>query len=606
MKQRLLAAAFAMHRVLPAGVKRAVRRVGVGGSVREAMRRNSVDAHPAYAAAELRAAILAGVARERVALDVRVLAARNPADDGAPLFDGTAVDDLGFINAVNMLHVRGAARVALLPSDQVVATSKQAWVPLVTDSDVQTRVIVHNYFGKNYAIDDVLAVLFFAQVPGRLTFLEGRLLAPDQTVGLEISALPDGQLAPVTAGASLVAVALHPALGRVGTKEFRYAVALEGPRSSGVVHSLPAVRFEVPQPVSTGTKAYATPVTERLHVVKSAGDPGAELRWDGRDFSAAPGAGTVARVGGGGAPGWGGAAFTFSTSMRTAQGFYVGRNTRGEFFLHHDQGAHARPSHQLVPSAAFLETRQLAAACSPLFHDRDVDLGLAIDARNSVNTYRAVELTVCDDTGKEHARERVEIASPLAFIDVGPLRRRAGLDPSTCGYVQLSACAEGAEVHDLVDNMIVFGFYRAGARLLDTVEAGTSMYADFQPIVHDGFTDRRRLAARAKKFAPFVSSPRWRPWLWTINVGYARENGPVDLTLTLRRPGDGRARRHHLAPGEARLWNLDEEFGLNPADGRTVHDAVWLESTNANLFAIYMYEDRNDPQCFGLDHLTGG
>ena len=107
-------------------------------------------------------------------------------------------------------------------------------------------------------------------------------------------------------------------------------------------------------------------------------------------------------------------------------------------------------------------------------------------------------------------------------------------------------------------------------------------------------------------FAPFVCDAEWRPLLWTVNQGQEREAGTTELTLSLRDPGGIESRRYSLKPGEARLWNLQDEFGLAaPREGAEPR-TVWLESKDANLFAIYVYEDRSDPLRFGLDHLTGG
>jgi hypothetical protein len=610
VRERLVTTAFRVKELLPAPVKRLLKGTSVGRSVQGVMRSNSVDALPAYDGEAVRAAVIRAMAAgPRLTLDVVTLAKLGDDLGGAlkgTLLDASAVDDGRFVNAVNMLHARGVRDVAMLPSDALVAAGKQAWGPFVHAGDATTRVLVHNYFGKNYVVDDTLVLVVLVATPSGATFATARLLAPDETVVLSGAELAGAERVDFASGASVVCLALHPGLARIKTREFRYVIAVETAGGCGVVHSLPATRFSVAQEVGNGTKGYVTPATRDLLLVKSAGDPPAELCVGADGVQPGRAVGRVDTLPASGAEGWAALNFAFAQPMRTAQGFYVGRDSTGGVFVHHDQGAHARPPVRLSPSAAFATDRYLTSLCIPLFNDKGVDLGIVVDERNALNTYQTLAVAIRDDAGRVKADTRVAVTGPLTVVDATALRARAGLAPGQCGYVHIVGVTDGAEVHDLVDSMIAFGFYRHGARLLDTVEAGTSPYADFAPIVNDGFTDRRRLAFRAKKFAPFVSDPRWRARLWTVNVGFTRASGPADLTLSLRRPGETEVRHHQLAPGEARLFDLDEEFGLGQRPGHDTHDTVWLESRHANLFGIYVYEDRRDPLRFGLDHLTGG
>jgi hypothetical protein len=115
---------------------------------------------------------------------------------------------------------------------------------------------------------------------------------------------------------------------------------------------------------------------------------------------------------------------------------------------------------------------------------------------------------------------------------------------------------------------------------------------------------QQKLANRAKKFAPFTVGPRWRGLIWTANASLTREVEPAEIVLTMRTRGRMDRRSYVVAPRQACLWDVEREFGLNPAQETDV--AVWLESRDANFFAYYIFQDRHDPLRFGIDHMTGG
>jgi hypothetical protein len=135
------------------------------------------------------------------------------------------------------------------------------------------------------------------------------------------------------------------------------------------------------------------------------------------------------------------------------------------------------------------------------------------------------------------------------------------------------------------------------------MDTNPTLTADYFPI--PGMPPKQqKLGYRAKKFAPFTVGPTWKGLIWTANTSFTRETSPAEISLTMRRGGSTESRRYAIAPREARLWDIEAEFGLDPSQAQTV--AVWLESRDANFFAYYIFEDRNDPLRFGIDHMTGG
>jgi hypothetical protein len=606
MRDHLVAAAFAARKAVPAPLRRAMHGVPGVRTLRALMRRKSVETMPAYDPAVLTAALAAGT-DDRIAADVLSLSALGDALSRrakSALLDASGVDDVGFVTAMNMLAARGLCDVRLLPPARTLAAAKQAWGPLVHDEAITTRVLVHNYFARNYVIEDAVLVLLLAQLRDGLRYLASRLLVPDATVVWRLGDVLGERRVPVAEGASVVVVAAHPSMARVATREFRYVVTVDSSASAGASHSIAATRYRVPQELGNGTKAYLTPLTTALDMVKGVGDPSAGVRWTQGRLDAERGMTRPSVIRDSDAGGWGALAFTFSQPLRTPSGFYIGRDEAGGLYLHHDQGAQPRPATAFVPAPDFVGRRYLSSLAMPLFNDKDVDIGIVIDGRNMVNTYRAFDVRICDDAGRVRAERRVPMPDPLLVIDLAELRRAARLPHDACGYVHLIASPDGAVVRDLVDPVMAFGFFRHGARLLDMVEAGTSPYADFRPVVSGRVIDTRRLSHRAKKFAPVSSDTRWKTKVWVINLGFDRTGGPASVSLSLRQPEGIRVVREVLQHGEARLWDLDDIFDLGRE--RAVDAAVWLESREANLFGIFVYEDRDDARRFALDHLTGG
>jgi len=227
-----------------------------------------------------------------------------------------------------------------------------------------------------------------------------------------------------------------------------------------------------------------------------------------------------------------------------------------------------------------------------------------------VNTYKAFDVEIRGDDGDVLISEHVQVSGPLMAYDVSKLHRQVRIPYDQCGYAHISASPVDAEIHDLVDDMMLFGFYSHDNHMLDTVEAGTSPYADYVPVLNqssDDDGDKRKLAYRAKKFVPFVSNDKWKLLLWTVNAGWTRNMGPATLTLSRRCPGKVDTRYFTLAPWEAKLWDIEEIFAIPLNEARRgSQQTIWLESRDANIFGIYVLEDRFNPMRFGLDHLTGG
>lgn len=592
-----LRAAFKVAELVPGPVKATLRRGPLGRVAGRFLASNSVGAADAFGSEELASALRAmvpeGAPSYGMLLDPssrsRVLAA-------SPVtIDLAAADDRQTVNALNLIRHAGSGSPWVLPSSSLLADSKQSVGPYVNGGGVRTVARIHNYFAKNYAIKDAVLVVVFADT-GALWPLASFVLDADETVTWASTA--DHPAATVADGATLVFLAVSPAMRRVPTREFRLIVTIETDRGCAAVHSLPASRFEVAQPASNGTKGYLTPETRSLHLGE------ASIVWDGSEpVTTSGGTIRVASPGGDGA-GWGAAVCSFDAPVRSTPRFYIATGDDQHLLLHHDQGPHPKPERRLAPSERFHASRHLFRHAIPLLHHKDVDLSIVVDPRNMSNSYRTLHVAVCDDDGSVRAERNVELEGPLTIVDTAGMRRQASLPSTSCGYVRVEPVHEGAEIRDLDDAVMLFGFYRADGHLLDTVESGTSPYADYEPIVEEGFRDARAMAQRANKFAPLHPDPAVRTRIWSANVGASRLAADAPLTLTLRWRGGAAVRRYVLAPDQARLWDLDEEFDLDP-DHRP-DAAVWLESSAANLFAIYLYDDGRDRLRFGLDHLTGG
>jgi len=338
-QKHVLSLSLAVNRVVPRRVKDLIRATPFGQPIRRLLASNSMDTMPGYDANELSAAILnkcSGYRRLSASpLSLGRYTHKLDEHEKQTLLDARQLDTVDYTNMLNMMYAHGVRSVPVIVPPWLWSSAKQAYTPYVHDTTMWTRVFLHNYFSKNYIIDDVVGIFIFLQLGETLRFIEHRLFASDETCILESDVFFDGEHLPLERGASIVCVPVHPSMSRVKTGEFRFITSIETLRGCAATHSLSLNRLKVPEIMTNGTKAYFTPLTDELHMVKSMGDQSAIFKSEGNSFAAERGTLQVQKLPASNEPdtGWGALSYQSAIPVRTGQGFYIGTNCNEDIFF---------------------------------------------------------------------------------------------------------------------------------------------------------------------------------------------------------------------------------------------------------------------------------